>query len=131
MKYLVDTDWLIDVLSGVESASTTLNALSFDGAGVSIVTVGELYEGSIYAPNSGAVLQRYREFLAPFPVVDLSDSAMYQFATVRARLRRTGNLIPDLDLLIAASAIDRGLTLVTRNVRHYRRVEGLTIFGNS
>lgn len=117
MNYLVDTDWLIDVLSGIESASTALQRLSSDGVGVSIITVGELYEGAVLSPESAAALRRYRDFLAAFPVVPLSDPIMYRFATIRAHLRQAGNLIPDLDLLIAATALEHDLTLITRNVR--------------
>ncbi len=50
------------------------------------------------------------------------------FARVRAGLREQGNLIADLDLLIAATAIAYDLTLLTRNRRHFERVPGLSIY---
>lgn len=128
MKYLIDTDWLIDVLSGISSAASRLQTLSSEGVGVSIISVGELYEGAVLAPDPNLVLGRYQDFLTAFSIVNLDDSIMHRFASIRARLRQAGNLIPDLDLLIAATAINRDLILVTRNLRHYERIQGLIIY---
>jgi predicted nucleic acid-binding protein len=52
---------------------------------------------------------------------------MERFARIRAELRSQGQLIPDLDILIAASALEYELSLVTRNTRHFRRIPGLSI----
>ena len=50
------------------------------------------------------------------------------FADVRRKLRMSGNMAPDLDVLIAATALAHGLTLVTGNLRHFARVPGLRIY---
>jgi len=50
------------------------------------------------------------------------------FVQTRANLRRAERLIPDLDLLIAATAIHHDLTLLTRNVRHFGRVPDLRLY---
>ena len=47
------------------------------------------------------------------------------FAELRSDLRRQGQLISDFDLLIAATAVHKGLTLITRNRRHFERVANL------
>jgi tRNA(fMet)-specific endonuclease VapC len=128
MRYLVDTDWLIDILSGIGSASSTVERLSSAGVGISIVTVGEVYEGAVLSPDPQAALQRYREFLAAFPALSLTEPIMHRFAMIRAQLRQAGNLIPDLDLLIASTALEHNLTLITRNLRHYERVPDLALY---
>ena len=46
---------------------------------------------------------------------------------VRARLQRSGRPIGPIDALIAGHALARGWTVVTRNVRHFGRVEGLPL----
>ena len=51
-----------------------------------------------------------------------------RFAHIRSLLRREGNLIPDLDLLIAATALEHDVILVTRNVRHFERIPELQIY---
>jgi tRNA(fMet)-specific endonuclease VapC len=128
MRYLVDTDWLIDALVGIPEAVATLEQLTPDGLGISIVSVGEIYEGAYGSSDPEAKLARYRAFLAPFPVLSPTDPIMERFARMRAALRRQGELIPDLDLLIAATAMEHDLTLLTRNCRHFERVPGLKLY---
>jgi len=44
--YLVDTDWIIDHLSGVTAVTTRLTELGPAGLAVSIISLAELYEGN-------------------------------------------------------------------------------------
>jgi predicted nucleic acid-binding protein len=53
---------------------------------------------------------------------------MRRFARIRGGLRATGRVIGDSDILIAATAIEHRLSLVTRNRRHYDRIPGLTLY---
>jgi predicted nucleic acid-binding protein/DNA-binding XRE family transcriptional regulator len=99
MRYLVDTDWLIDVLSGLNAAAATLQQLSGDGVGLIIVTLGELYEGAALDPDPVAAKERYKTFVAPFPVLPLTVPIMERFAELRGQLRQSGALLPDFDLL--------------------------------
>lgn len=68
-----------------------------------------------------------RQFLALFTVLYLSDSIMGRFARLRYELRRQGSLIPDFDLIIAATALERDLTVLTFNVRHFARIPSLRL----
>lgn len=45
MKYLIDTDWIVDYLAGQEEARKLLTTLHPDGIAISIVTFTEIYEG--------------------------------------------------------------------------------------
>ena len=49
------------------------------------------------------------------------------FGAERSRLRAMGTLIPDMDLLIGATALRHGLTLLSNNRRHFGRLPGLNI----
>ena len=53
---------------------------------------------------------------------------MERYAETRALMRRRGDLIPDVDLLIGATALDHNLTVLTYNVRHLQRVPGLRVY---
>ena len=128
MSYLVDSDWLIDAQIGPPAAVRTLDHLSAAGVAVSIVSYGEIFEGAHGVQNPEEQLERFRRFLSRFPVVPLSDPIMATFARIRADLRRQRRLIPDFDLAIAATAIHHDLTLLTRNRRHFGRIEGLKLY---
>jgi predicted nucleic acid-binding protein len=119
-RYLVDNDWIIDVLIGrIPAAREAIERLSDQGLAVSIITVGELYDGAYGYPDPERHLASFRAFLAPLPIVGLTDAIMELFARERSRLRRAGNLIPDFDLLIVATSLHYDLTLLTRNLRHF------------
>jgi tRNA(fMet)-specific endonuclease VapC len=124
---LVDSDWLIDAFIGVPLAVNLLARLRTAGLAVSIVSYGELFEGALGAPDPVAELERFYIFIDRLTLVPLDVPIMEVFAHTRADLRRDGRLIPDLDLLIAATAIRHDLTLLTRNVRHCERIPALQL----
>jgi tRNA(fMet)-specific endonuclease VapC len=125
VRYLADTDYLIDASGGIPAALGTLQQLSDPGVAVSIVS---LFEGAYGFADPPRLLAGYREFLATYPVLPLTDPIMDVFAASRARLRRAGLLIPDFDLAIAATAVHHDLTLVTRNLRHFSRLPDLKLY---
>lgn len=131
MRYLLDTDWLIDALADRSAERDALDQLSDTGIGISVVCLGELYEGAFGGADPLARLALYREFVSAFTILPLTDPIMERFAITRAALRRQGNLIPDIDLLVAATALEHGLTLLTHNKRHFRRVPDLKVYGES
>jgi len=128
VKHLIDTDRIIDVIGGHRDASRLLQTLGQEGIAVSIVTIGELYEGAFRFPDAEVRLRTYRQLLASFTVLTLSEPIVEVFARNRALLRSQGRLIPDLDLLIASTALVHDLTLVTRNRRHISRIPGLRLY---
>jgi tRNA(fMet)-specific endonuclease VapC len=128
VRYLVDADWLIDAAVGRPRAQRTLDRLSGEGLAVSIVAVAEIYGGAFGTPDPQATLARLRDFLSDFAILPLTDPIVEHFARLRAALRQQGQLIPDLDLLIAATAVEEDLTLITRNVRHFERITELRLY---
>jgi predicted nucleic acid-binding protein len=72
--------------------------------------------------------QRLDETLLPnLPVLPFDASAARRYGEVRAELERRGTPIGDADLRIASIALARNLTVVTGNVRHFRKVPGLAV----
>jgi tRNA(fMet)-specific endonuclease VapC len=128
MSYLVDSNIIIDGLKGISNATDTLARLENAGLAVSAITLAEVYEGAFGQAEPAQHLASARRFLAGFSVIDVTEPIAVRFAELRHTLRRQGNLIPDMDLLIAATALEFELTLLTRNLRHFERVPNLRIF---
>jgi tRNA(fMet)-specific endonuclease VapC len=128
--YLIDTDWIADYLGGKQSAVDLLESLKDDGLAISLVTFGEIYDGVYHGRDPIAAEQNFLALLGRIAVIDLNQQIMKRFARVRGRLRATGQLIGDTDILIAATAIEHDLVLVTRNRRHYDRISGLTLYSS-
>ena len=127
-RYLIDTDWIIDVLNDQVTAIDHLTNLAPEGLAVSLISYGELWEGARFARDPERALNGVATFLRGKELLTLSVEIMRRFGDLRGALRRTGQPLGDFDLLIAATAIQHDLVLVTRNVQHFRRIPGLQIF---
>ena len=126
--FLIDADVTISALRGRSDALSTIQRLAPDGIALSIVTLGELYEGAVGVPAPDAHLASLRAFVSGFEVLGLDDPIVERFGRVRAQLRREGRLIPDLDILMGVTAVHHDLTLLTRNARHLNRIPGIRIY---
>ena len=127
LRYLVDTDWVIDHLNQIERVVNRLRELRPQGLALSIASLAELYEGVHYSRDPEQSQQALDAFLEDMTVLGIDEEICKIFGRERGRLRRQGQLIGDLDLLIAATCVHYGLTLLTNNRRHFDRIEGLPI----
>lgn len=93
------------------------------------VVVYELRYGLLRLPDAAARprLDALAKFLQPLRVLDFDEPGAQAAAALRARLESQGTPIGPHDLLIAATALRHGASLVTRNVREFSRVSGLEI----
>ena len=127
MRYLLDTDWVVHCLHGVDRVTARLDQLEPDGIGLSIVSMAELYQGVFFSTNPDGNERALMEFLADINVIDVDDEICRIFAQERGRLKAAGTPIGDFDLLIGATALRHDLTLLSNNRRHFERIQGLTI----
>lgn len=104
MTYLIDTDFVVDYLVGKTDAISFLDGLSTAGSAISLITQGEIYEGIYYGRDPQKGEDGFQRFLRLVDILPLNTAIMQQFAHLRGELRRTGNIIGDLDILIAATA---------------------------
>jgi tRNA(fMet)-specific endonuclease VapC len=94
---------------------------------VSVITVGELYTWALRANASPKRLQALLDLLNDVQVLEVTEPVVRTFGKVRAGLLDSGTAAPEMDLLIAATALQHNLTVVTHNVRDYAHVPGLRI----
>jgi predicted nucleic acid-binding protein len=130
MKYLVDSDTCIDYLQGMRYVGPLLRDLSTDATetlAVSLATYGELRAGIAYARDPQRAERDVAAFLRLVAIVPINRAIMRRFGDLKADLGHRGQLIGDFDTLIAATALHHGLTLVTRNRRHFARIPGLLL----
>jgi tRNA(fMet)-specific endonuclease VapC len=109
------------------SVLTRIRARRPEEVAVSTITVAELEYGvarSRYPERNRAALMG---FLLPFVILEFDHAAAMFYGIIRSRLDRIGTPVGFLDMLLAAQARSRNLTMVTSNERELRRVEGLAI----
>jgi tRNA(fMet)-specific endonuclease VapC len=122
VTYLIDTDWLVDAYIGRRGPVRVLEELRPQGIGVSIISHGELFEGTFGFSDTAERLTRVYSLLGQFETMPLSDPIIKIFGHTRSDLRRSGRLIPDLDVLIGATAVFHDLILQSRNAKHFARI---------
>ncbi len=127
MKFLLDTDTCIYALKRNETVIGRLLATRREDVVVSVITEAELRTGAAKSSSPLKTLRLIENFLRPLTLIDFTSEDAIAYAAVRAKLERAGTPIGPLDTLIAAQAIARRLTVVSNNVREFRRVAGLTI----
>ena len=93
---------------------------------ISLVTRFEILRG-LKAKRATTQLAAFDSFCASNEILPLTDQVVVVAADVYADLHGRGQLIPDADILIAATALHSGLVLATNNLRDFSRVTGLQI----
>ena len=128
MKYLIDTDWIIDHLKGDERVARRLEELATEGMAVSAISLAEIYEGVYYSRDPVKSQELFEDFLAPdLRILEVDREVSKIFGKERGRLRRQKKMISDFDLMIASTCLRYDLSLLTNNRRHYEMVGGLRI----
>lgn len=128
MKYLLDTNVCIRLMNGqAPLLYERMRQISVDDLCVSSITRSEMYFGAAKSRDPISTRENQRIFLDRFKSISYDDEAAEYYGTLRAALAISGTMIGPNDMLIAASALAHGLTVVTHNVREFSRVEGLRI----
>ena len=127
MKYLIDTDWIIDHLNGVEAVTKKLEKFTASGICTSIISVAELYEGVYGSKDYDESLDTLETFLEGITVLLMDHEVCKIFGRERNKLRKQGNIIGDFDLLIASICLRYDLILLTNNKKHFEKIDSLRI----
>jgi tRNA(fMet)-specific endonuclease VapC len=127
ISYLVDTDWIIHYLKGRQPFVGRLQALRERGLAISVITLGELYEGVYGTSEPEKKEQGLKDFLQGVVVLGIDEETSRLFGKERRRLRLAGGLPGDMDLFIGVTALRHNLTVLTNNRNHFERIENLHV----
>ena len=121
MRYLIDSDWVVDHLANDPEANRLLVRLSDEGIAISIITYIEIYQGVLRSPTPKEAERKLQAFIDTVSVLSISPAVARRCAHIRETLRRQRKEFRRraFDLLIAATALEHDLTLVTRNREDY------------
>ncbi|MBN2578377.1 MAG: type II toxin-antitoxin system VapC family toxin [Pirellulales bacterium] len=127
-KTLLDTDVLSALMRKNSQAIQRAKGYLADHSQFtfSAITRYEILRG-LKAKNAQTQLSAFHAFCSANEVLPVSETILDRTADLYADLHRRGQLIPDADLLIAATALEHGLILSTNNIADFGRITGLTI----
>jgi len=129
MTYILDTNACIFWLKNVGNVRQRVNEHTEDRITTNIVSVAELYFG---VENSAEQHRQHNhekleELISVIGYAPFSIAAAQFFGQHKAALRKIGQPIADLDLMIAAIALAEQAVLVTDNLKHFERIPGLRL----
>ena len=125
-RYMLDTDISSYVIRGTNHALNEKVASNADRICMSAITYHELLYGAKMR-NSRRLDSTITVLAELLPIVDFTPNAAAQAAHIRATLDKAGKTIGVMDALIAASAMTENRILVTHNIAHFSRIDGLAI----
>jgi tRNA(fMet)-specific endonuclease VapC len=125
--YLLDTNTCAYAIKREPQVLSRLQQHSPDDFGISAITVAELWFGAAKSSRPQLTLASVNAFLKPFEILPFATAAAREYAETRLRLEKAGQAIGERDLLIAATAQSRRLTVVTHNVGEFSRDSGLNV----
>lgn len=125
----LDTTFLIDILRNDTNA--VVKSLELDKEPIVFTTEANVYEvvsGIQRAINKQKALHDLETLLSRLTVLSLDHKAAIKSGQIAGRLLQQGKMIDDIDCLTAGIILTNGCnTIVTRNAKHFRRIEGLNV----
>lgn len=125
VKYLIDSDILIDFFNNKSKAVQLITSFDYSELAISVVTVAEILEGLVDNPEK---FRSIRGGLSKLTLFNLDWDVAEKFSIERAKLRKAGKLIENMDIFIAATALVNNLVLITGNKKDFGEISELKIY---
>lgn len=129
MAIILDADVIIRGEKGTFDLQSWVAARPEDEFEVAAITVAELWHGVERAVGGQrAKRQQYlQSVLASLPIIPYTEQTGYEHARLWAKLESAGTMIGYYDLIVAATALERGNEVATFNRRHFGQIKGLKV----
>ena len=129
MAIILDADVVIRGENGTFDLKDWVASRPNDRFEIAAITVAELWHGVERATGTHKITrQRYlNALLESLPVIPYTEQTAYEHARIWAALEASGKMIGSYDLIVAATALERGDQVATFNKRHFARIQGLRV----
>ena len=124
--YLLDTNIASYIIRENMQVLRRLQANVSEKTAISVLTEAELMFGIERRPEAARLNALVNRFLASNVILEWTSTAAYHFARERAVLERKGQLLADIDMMIAAHALAEDAVLVTNDAA-FRRIDHLKV----
>lgn len=100
---------------------------SFGEIAISSITVSELYYGAYKSSKREQNLLGLNNFLSPFNIIEFDMECALVYGKIRTELENKGQIIGSMDMLIASCSLAKDFTLITNNLKEFKRIKGLKV----
>lgn len=127
-RYLLDTNICIYIAKyNPPSVRERFQQHPASQLAMSVITLGELRFGAEKSQSKERALAVINDLVSLITIAELSEEVANHYGDIRASLQKSGQVIGNNDLWIAAHARAQGWTLVTNNEKEFVRVDGLSV----
>jgi tRNA(fMet)-specific endonuclease VapC len=126
MKYLLDTNICIHFFRGKFNLIEKLEEVGLTNCAISEITLAELIfgaENSLSPQKNRDIVDKFSSKVTVLPIFDVINL----YAKEKVRLRKSGTMISDFDLLIGCTAVQKELIMATENQREFERISNIKI----
>ena len=125
--FLLDTDTVIYSMKGKDTVQKNLLLHLNDPILLSTVTLMELYYGVYKSQKVTSNLAKIKLLEQSLEIIHIGLESAEIFGMLKSQVEVNGTRLDDFDLIIASCALSKNLTLVTNNVKHFKRIDGLKL----
>jgi len=127
MNIVLDSDILIYFLKGKKDIVNKVLSFNEDNLYITIINYTELLFGVYNSQKIESNYQKVYPFLQNFNILYFDKKSAEIFAQLKSKLKKDGNIIADMDLMIASITISNEAVLFTNNLKHFKRLEDLKL----
>jgi tRNA(fMet)-specific endonuclease VapC len=125
-QYLLDTNICIYYIKGLHDLKSKFQEVGPENCFISEITLAELKFGVAKSKARQKNQKALDNFLSGIQILPIFP-ALDIYASEKARLQKSGNVIDDFDLLIGTTAVSFELTMVTKNTSHFSRLTDIKL----
>lgn len=126
MNYLLDTNICIHFFRAKFGVTERFEAAKAENCAISEITLAELVYGAENSENPEKNHELVEKLIEIITILPIFDSIM-TYGKEKARLRKVGTMISDLDLFIGCTAVENDLIMVTENINEFERISGIKL----
>ena len=123
--FILDTDTWIEYFHHRGGVDQHIAETSVEQIYASEVSIAELTFGALHSRSVEKHLQEPKMIEETFTVLPIRNGWARDYAEIRHALACQGLIVADLDVLIAVTARQQGLTVVTHNTKHFSNMPGV------
>jgi predicted nucleic acid-binding protein len=129
MAIVLDADVIIQGEKGTFDFGAWAASRADDQFEIAAITVAELWHGVERAAGEHRITRQQflRAFLSSVAIIPYTEETAYHHARIWAELEASGKMIGAHDLIVGATALERGSAIATFNKRHFSQIKGLSI----
>jgi len=124
--YMLDTDIVSLLVRKSPSVIKNIIKHEDDEICISAITYAELRFG-LEKKGSERLFNEVSALLGKLSIIDFDSSQSELYGKIRLKLEKAGTPLNNMDMLIAAAALSIEAILVSHNVKHFNKIQGLKI----